>query len=217
MRYGFVEEAQRIAYGLFEAADCFSGRLPELFCGLDRASYRQPVPYPASCSPQAWASAAPIHLIRTLMRFDPALPWKELWLAPELPAGFGQFRVDNVPFAGNSRLRIDIEKDSVTVAGLPDDVRLRLEARPALSDLLNLTRMRPAGSGCVGGVPPRASGRAVLGCDEPRECRLDLGPALGAARQQLAGQPSMRLRHCVRRKALAWRRALSLALYTSVM
>ncbi|WP_211877068.1 amylo-alpha-1,6-glucosidase [Pseudarthrobacter albicanus] len=141
MRYGFIDEAQRIAYGLFEAADHFGGRLPELFSGLDRSRYPKPVPYPAACSPQAWAAAAPIHLIRTLMRFDPALPWNELWLAPELPKGFGQFRVDNVPFAGK-RLSINITQDSVTVDGLPESVQLLLEARPALLELLNLTRMK---------------------------------------------------------------------------
>lgn len=141
MRYGFIEEAQRIAYGLFEAAEHFGGRLPELFCGLDRARFPQPVPYPAACSPQAWAAAAPIHLIRMLMRFDPCLPWNELWLAPELPRGFGQFRVDNVPLAGR-RIAINITEGSVTVDGLPDSINLRLEARPALSELLNLTRTR---------------------------------------------------------------------------
>lgn len=141
MRYGFVEEACRIAYGLFEAADYFGGRLPELFCGLDRTRYPHPVPYPAACSPQAWAAATPIHLIRMLMRFDPGLPWNELWLAPELPKGFGQFRIDNVPFAGN-RLTINITQGSITVDGLPGSVHLRLEARPALRELLNLTRQK---------------------------------------------------------------------------
>ncbi|MET4144612.1 glycogen debranching enzyme [Arthrobacter sp. UYCo732] len=141
MRYGFIDEAQRIAYGLFEAAEHFGGRLPELFCGLDRERFPNPVPYPAACSPQAWAAAAPIHLIRMLMRFDPALPWNELWLAPELPKGFGQFRIDNVPFAGN-RLTINITQDSVTVDGLPESIKLRLEARPALRELLNLTRTK---------------------------------------------------------------------------
>lgn len=141
MRYGFIEEAQQIAYGLFEAAEHFDGRLPELFCGLDRARFPKPVPYPAACSPQAWAAAAPIHLIRMLMRFDPALPWNELWLAPELPKGFGQFRVDNVPFAGN-RLTINITQDALTVEGLPESITLRREARPALRELLNLTRTR---------------------------------------------------------------------------
>ena len=36
MRYGFVEEAQRIARALLAAAEHFGGRLPELFCGFDR-------------------------------------------------------------------------------------------------------------------------------------------------------------------------------------
>lgn len=141
MRYGFIEEAQRIAYGLFEAAEHFGGRLPELFCGMDRTRFPSPVPYPAACAPQAWAAAAPIHLIRMLMRFDPALPWDELWVAPELPKGFGQFRVDNVPFAG-SRLTIDITKDLTTVEGLPQHIKLRREVRPALQELLNLTRTK---------------------------------------------------------------------------
>jgi glycogen debranching enzyme len=138
MRYGFVEEAQKIAYGLFEAADFFGGRLPELFCGLDRAAYPEPIAYPSSCSPQAWASAAPIHLIRVLMRFDPGLTWNELWVAPVLPPGFGQFHVDNIPFAGKARLHIDIAKDSVEVGGLPEYIKLHREARPSLRELLNL-------------------------------------------------------------------------------
>lgn len=141
MRYGFVEEAQKLAYGLLEAADHFGGRLPELFCGLDRERYPVPVPYPASCSPQAWASAAPVHLIRLLLRFDPILIWNELWLAPALPPGT-HFHLDNVPFAGHARLSIDVNMNTGTleVEGLPDHVKLHLGARPPLSDLFNLTR-----------------------------------------------------------------------------
>ena len=48
MRYGFVEEAQRIADALLQAAAHFGGRLPELFCGFDRSEYPEPVPYPTS-------------------------------------------------------------------------------------------------------------------------------------------------------------------------
>jgi len=39
MRYGFVEEATRVAAGLLDAAATMDGRLPELFCGFDRADY----------------------------------------------------------------------------------------------------------------------------------------------------------------------------------
>jgi glycogen debranching enzyme len=150
MRYGFVEQAQKVAYALLETADYFGGRLPELFCGLDRRSYPVPVPYPASCSPQAWASAAPVHLIRLLLRFDPILIWNELWLAPALPPGT-RFRLDNVPFAGHARISLDVDmrNDSVQVQGLPEHVRLRLGARPPLSELFDLTsskRSRAAGT-----------------------------------------------------------------------
>jgi hypothetical protein len=140
MRYGFVDEARNVAYSLLEAADYFNGRLPELFCGLDRSRYPEPVPYPASCSPQAWASAAPVQLIRTLLRFDPGLPWKELWLAPTLPPQNTHFHFDNVPFAGEGRLSVHIDGRSVSVQGLPEDIRLRHEPRPALNELLNLGR-----------------------------------------------------------------------------
>lgn len=138
MRHGFVDEARKVAYSLLEAADHFDGRLPELFCGLDRSKYPEPVPYPASCSPQAWASAAPVHLIRTLLRFDPGLPWNELWLAPTLPPHNTRFHFDNVPFSGDGRLSIHIDGATVRVRGLPDHIRLRQEPRPPLSELLNL-------------------------------------------------------------------------------
>ena len=55
VRYGFVEEAQRIATALLEAAQFSDGRLPELFCSFDRERFGQSVPYPTACPPQAWA------------------------------------------------------------------------------------------------------------------------------------------------------------------
>jgi len=135
MRYGYVEEAQRIAFGLLEAADYLGGRLPELFCGFDRGQYPEPVPYPTSCSPQAWAAATPFYLIRTLLRFDPCVPTGDVWLAPALPDHFGHLRVDNIPLAG-SRLSIDVRKKRVVVAGLPDGIVLHQAPRPVNADLL---------------------------------------------------------------------------------
>ena len=46
LRYGFVEQAQRIATALLEAAEYSEGRLPELFCGFSREHFDEPVPYP---------------------------------------------------------------------------------------------------------------------------------------------------------------------------
>ncbi|EIV96195.1 glycogen debranching N-terminal domain-containing protein [Frankia sp. QA3] len=118
MRYGFVAEAQRIALGLFDAADRFLGRLPELFCGFDRADFPRPIPYPTSCSPQAWAAAAPVQLARTLLRFEPDLPAGRLTVAPVVPERLLPLRVEHLPLA-DARLTIAVDADGVTVDGLP--------------------------------------------------------------------------------------------------
>lgn len=128
MRYGFTEHAQRVATALFEAAEHFGYRLPELFCGFDRTDYPKPVPYPTSCSPQAWAATTPIHLLRTLLRFDPWVPRGELRLAPSLPPGYTRLRIERLPIAG-SQLTVDVTGDEVSVEGLPEGLRLVSEPR----------------------------------------------------------------------------------------
>ncbi|HEY2358087.1 MAG TPA: glycogen debranching N-terminal domain-containing protein [Phenylobacterium sp.] len=82
-RYGFREEAAKIAMAMLEAAEFFHSRLPEAFAGYSRASTKYPVEYPTACSPQAWATGAPLLLMRALLGLesdgehllvDPALP-----------------------------------------------------------------------------------------------------------------------------------------------
>jgi glycogen debranching enzyme len=126
MRYGFVEHAQRIATALFDASSRFGGRLPELFCGLDREDYPEPVPYPSACSPQAWAAAAPIHLLRVLMRFQPDVPRGSAKLAPAFPPGFGRVMITNLRLAGHT-LSLQVDGDRVDVIGFPPELILDLE------------------------------------------------------------------------------------------
>jgi len=64
-RYGYKEEAARIAQGILESAEFFEGRLPETFAGYDRELTRYPVQLPTACSPQAWSTGAPLLLLRT--------------------------------------------------------------------------------------------------------------------------------------------------------
>ncbi len=133
MRYGFVEQAQRIAVGLFDASAHFNGRLPELFCGFPREQYRDPIAYPTSCSPQAWAAATPVHLLRTLLRFDPNISRRELRLAPALPARFGRLHLRSIPVAAarlDVKVEIDPNSERVAVQGLPSSVRLIQEPLP---------------------------------------------------------------------------------------
>ncbi|MCW2829134.1 MAG: Amylo-alpha,6-glucosidase [Marmoricola sp.] len=123
MRYGFVEEATKVAEALLEAAQAVGGRLPELFCGFDRDEYPDPVPYPTSCSPQAWASAAPVHLVRTLLRFDPWLSRGRLWVDPVLPAAFTPLRVEGVGL-GERRVSLEVTAEGTVLDGLPPDVEV---------------------------------------------------------------------------------------------
>jgi glycogen debranching enzyme len=75
-RYGFRREAARIFEGLFSASIHMDlRRLPELFCGFPRQRNSAPTAYPVACVPQAWATAAPILLIQSVLglgfAFDP--------------------------------------------------------------------------------------------------------------------------------------------------
>ena len=86
MRYGFVAQAQQVSLGLLDAAAKLGGRLPELICGFDRSEFDDPVPYPTSCSPQAWAAASPLLVLRSLLRFEPDLPRGVIACQPALPS-----------------------------------------------------------------------------------------------------------------------------------
>ncbi|MDW9665603.1 amylo-alpha-1,6-glucosidase [Sinorhizobium meliloti] len=68
VRYGFQAEAASIFEGLF-AASTYTDlrRLPELFCGFARQRARGPTFYPVSCVPQAWAAAAPLYLLQSMI------------------------------------------------------------------------------------------------------------------------------------------------------
>ena len=70
-RYGYDEEAAVISFAILEAAQYFLGRLPETFAGYPRALTEFPVEYPTACSPQAWATGAPLLLIRVLLGLEP--------------------------------------------------------------------------------------------------------------------------------------------------
>jgi glycogen debranching enzyme len=131
MRYGFVDEAQRIGIGLRDAAHHFGGRLPELFCGFDRSEYPSPVPYPTSCSPQAWAAATPVQVMRMLLRLEPRVPRGEVWFDPAWPARYGPLKVRDLPLGGR-RVTLVVDGHDAALEGLPDDVRVVRSPRPPL-------------------------------------------------------------------------------------
>jgi glycogen debranching enzyme len=63
---GFKAEAAQLAAGLLHVAEANDWRLPELFGGHSADTMRNPVPFPASCRPQAWASASSVVIAAAL-------------------------------------------------------------------------------------------------------------------------------------------------------
>ncbi len=131
MRYGFVEHAHRLIEALLDTAAAFGGRLPELFAGFDREQLPSPATYPSSCSPQAWAAASPLLLLRALLRFD---PWKSrgrVHVAPVPLAGIHRLRLDGVRL-GDRRLSVAWDDGEVSIAGM-DGLTVDTSPRPPLS------------------------------------------------------------------------------------
>ncbi|WP_433732940.1 amylo-alpha-1,6-glucosidase [Nocardia sp. CA-129566] len=120
---GAVELATRLACGLLDAAASFGGRLPELFCGFPRDQFAVPVPYPTSCSPQAWASAAPLLLVRAFFGLDPDVPARTLTVHPQLPSTWGRIALSDLKL---DSVTVDLvaEGDQITAARVPDDWQL---------------------------------------------------------------------------------------------
>jgi glycogen debranching enzyme len=69
-RYGYHDEAATIAFAILEAAQYFLGRLPEAFAGYERSLTHYPVEYPTACSPHAWATGAPLFVLRVLLGLE---------------------------------------------------------------------------------------------------------------------------------------------------
>ena len=92
---GYRAESARICRAMLEAAQYFFGRLPETFAGYDRAVTDYPVEYPTACSPHAWATAAPLFLLRILLGLearDGAIEQHAV-----LPEGIGSLALTRLP------------------------------------------------------------------------------------------------------------------------
>ena len=120
-RYGFDAEAQMVTRALIEAAAASGGRLPELFGGFARDDVEAPVRYPTSCSPQAWAAAAPMLLLRSMLGLEPDVAERRVRLRPRLPVEVGRLVLRGV-LIGGRRIDIEAEGDHAHVSGTDLDV-----------------------------------------------------------------------------------------------
>ncbi|HKO15413.1 MAG TPA: amylo-alpha-1,6-glucosidase, partial [Gemmatimonadaceae bacterium] len=132
--YGHVREALPVVAAMQEAAAQLEfHRLPELFCGMTRGSGLQPVLYPVSCSPQAWASGAFFMFLQAVLGLLPDAPAGVLHVRdPRLPTGVDELTITGLHIGG-SRVALQFRRhhdrtlaNLIGVEGAPVQVRIEL-------------------------------------------------------------------------------------------
>jgi hypothetical protein len=94
-RYGYDKEAAQLSQGILEAATFFHDRLPEAFAGYPREVTHFPVEYPTACSPQAWATGAPLLLVRAMLGLEP--DGSRLGSRPVVPDVMSHLELSHIP------------------------------------------------------------------------------------------------------------------------
>ena len=132
--YGHGRAALPVVRALYEAgAHSEVQRLPELFCGMTRATRSHPVNYPVSCSPQAWASGALFMLLQALLGIYAEAPARVLHVRdPVLPDFLDELTVTGLAIGG-SRVALQFRRHGsrtlanlLGVEGEPLQVRIEL-------------------------------------------------------------------------------------------
>jgi glycogen debranching enzyme len=107
--YGHRDAANRIAMAQIDAARHTGYRLPEAFSGYPRSVSRFPVPYPTACSPQAWATGAPLVFMRAMLGLEARNG--SLSVDPMLPEEIGRVAIHGIHAFGE-RWTIEAEGTS---------------------------------------------------------------------------------------------------------
>jgi len=115
-RYGHDAAAAALLAQVVAAGDgVVDARLPELYGGLAReGGERAPVPYPVSCSPQAWAAAGPFLLVQSALGLEPDADGAGLRVRPLFPPSLHRVRL--------RRLRVGGATVDLLVEGQADDI-----------------------------------------------------------------------------------------------
>jgi glycogen debranching enzyme len=120
-KYERKEMAGRILLGLLDASRWADlGRLPELFCGLERRRGEGPTLYPVACSPQTWAAGAVFLLVQACLgtSIQGGAESRILFDRPYLPMGIPQLTIKGLR-SGNASVSLFFERSK-------DDVRVEV-------------------------------------------------------------------------------------------
>ena len=111
-KHGYVQEANRLAWGLVEAATAHEyARLPEMFCGLTRQSVDRPVSFPMACSPDANSAAALFLVLQSMLGIYAQAEENIVYVHnPVLPRWLGEVTVSNLR-VGRTTMRLRFRRE----------------------------------------------------------------------------------------------------------
>ncbi|HJV03651.1 MAG TPA: amylo-alpha-1,6-glucosidase [Actinomycetota bacterium] len=120
-RYGFEREARQVLDQLAAAGAYFPySRFPELFCGFSTEEVPVPVQYPVACRPQAWASGAPLLMLRSYGGLSARAAEGRLDIErPRLPAWLGRVEVQGMRVGGSRLDLVFTNNQGVTATQVP--------------------------------------------------------------------------------------------------
>ncbi|RJE88300.1 amylo-alpha-1,6-glucosidase [Paenibacillus sp. 1011MAR3C5] len=108
-RIGNEAGAVQLIDSLLEASRSFAdARFPELFCGYANEG-EGVVPYPTTCSPQAWSAAVSIVIAQTALGLFPDALSRAIKLNPALPDGMNRLKIERIPI-GEGHLSIEVQR-----------------------------------------------------------------------------------------------------------
>jgi glycogen debranching enzyme len=118
-RYGGRDNVVQILNDVFETANQFNMRLPELFCGFPRVAGQGPAPYPVACLPQAWSSACVFLLVQACLGLQVDGERGEVHVTrPTLPIGVESLAIRRLPIGG-ATIDLDFHRIGEEVVVVP--------------------------------------------------------------------------------------------------
>jgi glycogen debranching enzyme len=139
-KYECKDMAGRILLGLLDASRWADlGRLPELFCGLDRRRGEGPTLYPVACSPQAWAAGAVFLLVQACLGVSiQGASSRILFDRPYLPEGIPQLWIKGLHTSkGSVDVFFERRNDAVRVEVTDQQGEIEVVATPS-AEALNI-------------------------------------------------------------------------------
>ena len=117
--YGGRENVVQILSDIFEAANHFSMRLPELYCGFPRIPGQAPTPYPVACLPQAWSSGTVFMLLQASLGIRIDGQCNEIHVEhPRLPLGIEHLSLRALPIK-DAHIDLDFHRIGDQVVVVP--------------------------------------------------------------------------------------------------